>query len=86
MTNPIPAVQHASVYRPDNGRHTTCRHANNSAGHNENCECGWAKVRDSQRVPYADHPYEDCAADCRSCQEQAWWHRERFDKAKARAQ
>lgn len=31
---------------------TTCRHSNNPNGHNPECECGWAKARASQVVPY----------------------------------
>lgn len=53
MTNPIPAVQHAGLYRPETGRATTCKHANNPE-----CVCGWRRA--AQEVPYyPESPHEE---------------------------
>lgn len=70
MTNPIPAVQHASVYRPTTGRETTCKHANNPYGHNPECVCGWA--RPPQIVPYLEE-IEEPEPECPPSKHARWW-------------
>ena len=54
LVNGDGANRGAGVNRFGSSHVTKCPQSNNPYGHNPECECGWAKGRASQSVPYED--------------------------------